>query len=47
MSQDRLFNLSHISIEHEHLDKVDFDQIINNFTSAKARKVKIWWNFFS
>ena len=42
MSQDRLFNLSLISIEYETVKKVDFDEVICNFTSAKARKVKIW-----
>ena len=41
MSQDRLSNLSLISSEHKTVEKIDLDQVISNFTSAKARKVKI------
>ena len=41
MSQDPLNNLSLISIEHETVKKIDFDQVISNFDSAKARKVMI------
>ena len=39
MSQDRLSNLSLISIEHETVEKLDFDQVISNFASAEAQKV--------
>ena len=42
MSQDRLSNLSLISIEYETVEKIDFDQVISNFASAKTRKIKIW-----
>ena len=42
MWQNRLSNLSLISIEPETAEKIDVDRIIYNFASAKARKVKIW-----
>ena len=35
MTQDRLFNLSLISIEYETVEKIDFDQVICNFISEK------------
>ena len=41
MSQDRLSNLSLISIDHETVEKINFDQVISNFTSAEGQKVKI------
>ena len=41
MSQDRLSNLSLISIKHEIVEKIDVDQTTCYFTPAKARKVKI------
>ena len=41
MSQDRLSTLSLISVEHETVKKIDFDQVISNSTFAKVRKVKI------
>ena len=42
VSQDCLSNLSFISSEHETVEKIDFDQVISNFASAKAWKIKIW-----
>ena len=42
MSSDRLSNLSLISIEREIVKKIDFEQIMSNFVSAKVQKVKIW-----
>ena len=41
MLQDHLFNLSLISIAYKTVEKIDFDQVIRNFASAKTRKVKI------
>ena len=41
MSQDRLSNLSLISIELETVEKIEFDQVISSFASAKAQKLKI------
>ena len=41
MSQDCLSNLSLILIEHETVEKIDFNQVVSNFASVKARKVKI------
>ena len=41
MSQDRLSDLSLISTENETVVKINFDQIISNFASAKTQKVKI------
>ena len=41
LSQNRSSNLSLIRIEHETVKKIDFDQDISNFVSAKAQKVKI------
>ena len=37
--QGRLSNLSLISIECETIEKIDFDQAMSNFASAKARKI--------
>ena len=40
MLQDHLSNFSLISIEHEIVEKIDFDQIICNVAPAKVHKVK-------
>ncbi len=36
MLQDCLSNLSLISIEHETVEKIDFDHVINNFAFTKV-----------
>lgn len=41
MSQERLSNLAILSIEREVTDKINFDDIINDFASAKARRVHL------
>ena len=41
MSQDRLFNLSFISIEYKTVGKIDFDQFISNFVE---RFVQLFFN---
>lgn len=41
MGQDRLSNLSVLSIERETVDSIDFDSIIDRFAAAKARKVML------
>ena len=41
MEQDRLSNLSIISIEHQRTSSISFDDIINTFAAKKARKVTI------
>ena len=41
MSQDRLSDISLISIEHEIMEKIDFGQVISNYASVNGRKVKI------
>ena len=42
MTQDRLFNLSHISIEHETVENINLTNLSVTFAFAKVRKVKIW-----
>jgi len=39
MSQDRLCDLALMSIERNKTEKIDFDDIIDEFASMKARKV--------
>ena len=39
MPQERLSNLAILSIEREVTDKINFDIIINDFASVKARRV--------
>ena len=39
MSQARLNSLAIISIENEHGQNVNFDNVISKFADAKARKV--------
>lgn len=39
MCQERLSNLTIVSIEHEILNSIDISDIINKFASLKARKV--------
>ena len=41
MSHDRLSNLAVMSIEHDILRELDFNDIIDEFASRKARKVSI------
>ena len=36
MLQERLNNLAILSIEKEHLEKIDVDTLINDFASRKA-----------
>ncbi|XP_052621147.1 uncharacterized protein LOC111916696 [Lactuca sativa] len=38
MSQERLYGLAMLCIEKDMLDKIDFDNIINDFASRKARR---------
>jgi hypothetical protein len=39
MAQDRLSNLSILSIEHGIAKPINFDYVIDEFSSDKARKV--------
>lgn len=41
MGQQRLSDLSILSIEHDIVERLSFDEIINNFSISKCRKVKI------
>ena len=41
MLQERLKSLSLMSIESELLQKIDFDDVINDFILAKRRKINI------
>lgn len=41
MSHDRLSNLAVMSIEHDILRELDFNDVIDEFASRKARKVSI------
>jgi hypothetical protein len=41
MSQERLSNLAILSIEREVTEKINFDVIINDFASVKARRVHL------
>ena len=40
MNADRLSALSILSLERDYVQKLNFEDIIANFTSAKARKVQ-------
>ena len=42
MGQQRLDDLAQLSIERETLELIDFDDIIDRFAAAKARKIVIW-----
>jgi hypothetical protein len=39
MGQERLSALAILSIERETLEKIDLDMIVDQFASAKARKI--------
>ena len=39
MSQDRLCDLSLLSIEREFVENIDFDEVIDKFATVKARRV--------
>ena len=39
MSQQRLNKLTLLSIEKEMLNEINYDNLINNFTSQKAQKI--------
>ena len=41
MGQQRLDDLAQLSIERETLELIDFDDIIDRFAAAKARKIVI------
>ena len=41
MSQERLSRLEILSIEKNMLEKIDFKNLINNFASKRARKMKL------
>ncbi|OCT81265.1 hypothetical protein XELAEV_18028083mg [Xenopus laevis] len=41
MGQERLSNLSILSIEHEIAKKIDFDNVIDHFAAIKARKIAL------
>jgi hypothetical protein len=40
MSQERLSGLAILSIEKNMLEKIDYKNLINNFASKRARKMK-------
>lgn len=40
MGQERLTNLAILSIENEIAKKIDYNSIIDDFASAKARRVR-------
>ena len=39
--QDRLSSLAILSVERETLDCIDFDDVIDQFSSVKARKINL------
>ena len=41
MANERLSCLGILSIEHDVLEEIDFEQLIDNFSSRKARKIPI------
>ena len=41
MTQSRISNLAILSIERELANSIDFDNVINEFASLKARKIKM------
>ena len=47
MNDDRLSALSILSIKRDYVQKLDFEGIIADFTSAKARKVQFWCGYWS
>ena len=42
MTQSRMSNLAILSTERELANSIDFDKVINQFASLKARKIKLW-----
>ena len=42
MGQDRLNALAFLSIEREEVELINFDDVIENFASAKSPRVQIW-----
>ena len=47
MKADRLSALSIFSIERDYVQKLNFEDIVADFTSAKARKVQFWGEHLS
>ena len=47
MNADRLSALSILSIERDYVQKPNFEDIVADFTSAKARKVQFWGEYLS
>ena len=41
MSDERLTNLTILSIERELADEIDFDDVISEITARKARKIRL------
>ena len=41
MSESRLSNLALLSIVKQTLDRIDFDKIIDDFATPKARKIRL------
>ena len=41
MGQDRLSNLALLSVERETLNTINFDNVIDQFASVKARKINL------
>jgi hypothetical protein len=41
MGQDRLCSLALLSVERETLEKIDFDDVIDQFSAVKARKINL------
>ncbi len=41
MSQARLYSLAIISIKNKRAKKVNFDDVIDKFAGAKARKMRV------
>ena len=41
MGQSRLSDLALLSVEREVLDKINFDNVIDQFATAKARKIDL------
>ena len=44
MSQERLIGLAILSIENKMLEELEYKNLINQFTSQKARKIDFKWN---
>ena len=42
MGQDRLSDLAILSVERETLEKIDFDDVIDQFATVKSRRINLF-----